>query len=317
MSLPGGSNSWTGPDGGAQRYYDPLTGQPVPRDGSPAAEQPPYGHSRHGASSAAPQAASNRYGTPSWPLPRGESAAPPERSRGPTIAVVSTAIASVVIIITTLVLVNLDDEGDGNGSVAAGSTSTTADSRRSVPAAIPGWQSVPVRETGVAYDVPSDWTPHPDAVNRLGNSSAETVTLSGYSLYMEGFCDRAPQSFRALIGLTSSTMADNAKAGRKTIDKLGNMLWTTSDGTPPRLKQQEPRQVTLDDGKLTATFVSAEIVPATTETCITESAYIGAMALPYQQGTAILVGMADQEFDGAETPDTMERALRSLRLLPG
>ncbi|MGJ7906091.1 hypothetical protein ACOQFL_06385 [Actinopolyspora sp. H202] len=316
MSLPGGSNSWTGPDGGAQRYYDPLTGQPAPGDGSPAAEQPQYGHSRHGASFAPPQAASNRYGTPSWTPSRGESAAPPVRSRGPTIAVVSTAIASVVIIITTLVLVNLDD-GGGNGAVAASSTSTTSGSRRSVPAAIPGWQSVAVWETGVAYDVPSDWTPHPGAVNRLGNSSTETITLSGYSLYMAGFCDRAPQSFRALIGLTSSKMTDNAKAGRKTIEKLGNMLWSTSDGARPQLKQREPQRVSLDDGKLTATFVSAEIVPATTETCLTESAYIGAMALPYQQGTAILVGMADQEFEGAETPDTMERALRSLRLLPG
>ncbi|SFT66667.1 hypothetical protein SAMN04487904_105226 [Actinopolyspora lacussalsi subsp. righensis] len=316
MSLPGGSNSWTGPDGGAHRYYDPLTGQPVPGDGSHAAEQPPYGHSPHGASFAPPQAASNRYGTPSWAPTQGESAAPPGRSRGPTIAVVSTAIASVVIIITTLVLVKLGDDDGGNGSVAAGSTSATADSRQSVTAAIPGWQSVPVPETGVAYDVPGDWTTHPGAVNRLGNSSTGTITLSGYSLYMEGFCDRAPQSFRALIGLTSSKLTDSTQAGEGTVEKLGNMLWTTSDGVRPQLKQREPRQVTLDGGKLTATFVSAEIVPATTETCITESAYIGVMALPYQQGTAILVGMADQEFEGAETPDTMERALRSLRLLP-
>ncbi|ASU78239.1 hypothetical protein CDG81_07955 [Actinopolyspora erythraea] len=232
---------------------------------------------------------------------------------------VSTAVASVVIIITTLVLVNIGDEpggGDGSGFAAEGSATATG-SRPPVTAEVPGWQSVPVWETGIAYDVPSDWTTYPAATETLvANGANDEVTLSGYSMYMEGFCDQAQQSFRALIGLTSANEPDNAEAGRRLVEKLGTMLWTTSDGVSPRVRLGEPRPATLDGGKLEATFVSAEVVPAATDTCNTESAYIGVMALPHQEGTAMLVGVADQRFDQAVSPSRMERSLRSLRLLP-
>ncbi|WP_144311955.1 hypothetical protein [Actinopolyspora erythraea] len=314
MSLPGGPNNWTGSDGGAPRYYDPLTGQPVAQEGTHTPE-----HSQYGTSFGPPRPAPAQYGAPRWDAAPRDPSSAPGRSRGPTIAVVSTAVASVVIIITTLVLVNIGDEpggGDGSGFAAEGSATATG-SRPPVTAEVPGWQSVPVWETGIAYDVPSDWTTYPAATETLvANGANDEVTLSGYSMYMEGFCDQAQQSFRALIGLTSANEPDNAEAGRRLVEKLGTMLWTTSDGVSPRVRLGEPRPATLDGGKLEATFVSAEVVPAATDTCNTESAYIGVMALPHQEGTAMLVGVADQRFDQAVSPSRMERSLRSLRLLP-
>ncbi|NYH78050.1 hypothetical protein FHR84_001372 [Actinopolyspora biskrensis] len=323
MSLPGGPNNQYGADGGGRQYYDPLSGHPL--DGASGHDYQQYrgGHSLPGANvSGNPEtsgyqsfaASGTEPGTGFGPAPQ----APPKRSYGPTIAVASTAVASIIVIITTLVLVKTGDDRQSSAASTSPSTSaptTSAPTSTSLTPVEPGWQSVPIGDAGVAYDVPPIWETDHEGITGFENDSGERLTMSNYSTYLDGFCSQASSSYRAVVGLTSIKEPNAESAAETVLRRVARLGWSSSDGTGPRTELDSPQQASLDGGALEGTFLSGTITPADPGPCDSPSTYIGAIALPSQQENVVMIGIADQEAVGSVAPEKVNRSLRSLRLI--
>ncbi|WP_245560214.1 hypothetical protein [Actinopolyspora halophila] len=318
MSLPGGPNNQYGADGGGRQYYDPLSGHPL--DGTSGHDYQQY---RGGQSLPGTDVSGNpeTSGYQSFAAPGTESGAgfgpapqaPPKRSYGPTIAVASTAVASIIVIITTLVLVKSD--ADRTNSAAGTSTSPSAPTSTSLTPVKPGWQSVPIGDAGVAYDVPPIWETDHEGITGFENDSGERLTMSNYSTYLDGFCSQASSSYRAVVGLTSIKEPNAEAAAETVLRRVARLGWSSSDGTEPRTELDSPQQTALDGGALEGTFLSGTIAPADPGPCDSPSTYIGAIALPSQQENVVMIGIADQEAVGSVAPEKINRSLRSLRLI--
>lgn len=324
MSLPGGPSNQYGADGGGRQYYDPLSGHPL--DGA-------SGHDHQQYRGGQPLPGTNISGHPeasgyqSFAAPGTEPGggfgpapqAPPKRSRGPTIAVAATAVASIVIILTTLVLVKGDGDRTDSATGASTSPSSPATSNPVTSTDLtpvrPGWQPVPIGDAGVAYDVPPLWETDHEGVTGFENDSGERLTMSDYSTYMEGFCSQASSSYRAVVGVTSIEDPNAESAAEKVLRRVARLGWSSPDGTEPRTELDSPQQASLDGGALEGTFLSGTITPADPGPCASPSTYVGAIALPSQQENVVMVGIADQEAIGSVAPEEINRSLRSLRLI--
>lgn len=319
MSLPGGPNNQYGADGGGRQYYDPLSGQPL--DGASGHDYQQYrgGHSLPGTNlSGNPETS----GYQSFAAPGTEpgtgfgptSQTPPKRSYGPTIAVASTAVASIIVIITTLALVKTGDDRQDSAAGASSSSSAPTTSTSLTPAK-PGWQPVPIGDAGIAYDAPPVWKTDHEGITGFENDSGERLTMSDYSTYLDGFCAQASSSYRAVVGVTSIKEPNAESAAETVLRRVARLGWSSSDGTEPRTELDSPQQASLDGGALEGTFLSGTITPADPGPCDSPSTYIGAVALPSQQESVVMIGIADQEAVGSVAPEKINRSLRSLRLI--
>ncbi|WP_258174870.1 hypothetical protein [Actinopolyspora mortivallis] len=318
MSLPGGSNNWHGTDSSGRHYYDPLSGQPLSHEGGqPQHPVPPRsGTGRSGPYSADP-GTSGRF--PSDPQTSGSAGAGAGRESllrryGPTIAVASTAVASVITIVTTLVLVK---PWDGSTVGGAGAAATSASAAPSTPVSPlePGWQAVAVRDAGIAYDVPPLWETDHEGITGFETESGRRMALTNYSTFLDGFCSQASTSYRAIVGLTSVEKSDSASAAEHVLRRIAELGWTTPEGAPPKTELDDPRPVELDGGAITGSFLSGTVVPESVGPCGAPSTYIGVVTVSTDRGSVALVGIADQETVASVSPEEIDRSLESLRLI--
>ena len=248
-------------------------------------------------------------------------------NRAPLIVALSVATAAIALIVTMVVLISRNS-GEPAAPVAAPSTShrpkhsseppssePAATRPMSVPALTPGWSGLAWTKFGIAYDVPPGWEPSKPGSLTGFEHGGERVSLSAYSDYMRDFCPQQDTSFRAEAGVTSSAEPDTVKAANDTIQQWARLGWSVN-GAPPQVTVNPAAPVDLDSGKLHGQLISATIIPAGPMPCGSPNVYVSLAALRSENGTAMVMGIADQGVPGAVSPSDVNRVVTSMRKLP-
>ncbi|MEV4053759.1 hypothetical protein AB0J55_21420 [Amycolatopsis sp. NPDC049688] len=172
----------------------------------------------------------------------------------------------------------------------------TPSPRASVPAVVPGWQTVAGRDGSYAYDVPPNWQPAP--ATQHGWAGIRLITSA-----FPGKCGGA--------GVTTEPLPDLEAAARKAATDLA----TAAYGGSPRIGPASDAPVPRADGtKAPGRVVVAEVTPAETGECAPRHALVAALAFGGNSGTSgVVVAYADSDRSGREE---LERIVRSYRFVP-
>jgi hypothetical protein len=254
---------------------------------------------------------------------------PPSRGHGPLIVLVSLAVVLVLGGAATVVALNLRSSTSHAAPVPSPTTSaptsestaetTTApdsgdpsEQQTFIAPVVAGWRGISWPAYGIAYDIPPSWQPKPGTLLGVGDDTTPNhVSVSAASLYMENYCRDSRSSYRALVGVTSSTEKNTTTAATGLIDKWASFGFTSPSGVAPQVSKTAPQQVTLRN--LHATLATATITPPAGVRCAAPTEAISVVALPSADGSAMLVALGDQGFSGAVPPADLRRIVTSLR----
>lgn len=198
-------------------------------------------------------------------------------------------------------------------STTTGPTSTTTTpGTTELEPTVAGWQAVASAKADAAYDVPDDWrVESPDYISGFEDDGGELqVAIHGVSTYKPKACPEADGSIRGRTGFATPDGDDPAQAAERAA-----IQWvaaaTGKDAAD--ISPDEPSQVDIAEGDITATVVTAEAA-APQGSCSAPRVQVTAAAFQPPGGQTVLFVMyQDQGVDDALATDTAEKIVRSLR----
>ncbi|SFO85760.1 hypothetical protein SAMN05421810_101205 [Amycolatopsis arida] len=269
------------------------------------------------------------------PFQRGPAGQVPSRDRPPARPTVRRrrpfAPAGFVVfgLVVAGVLVNnaMPDSTVSDSPPPVTSTYTAESPRPSVvvPAVVDGWQPVPGRDGGYAYDVPPSWTPKPSTLHGWEADDANAnpgITLAASAFTGEAHCPADPRRDRGGSGVASVPWSDPALAARNAATSVADHAYSTDGGSPPVLAvgSPQPAEVPFGDATREASVVVVEVTPAAgVSPCLPTTALVAALAVTPAEGDAespVLVAYADQGYPDATGRDDLVRLVTSLRAVP-
>lgn len=262
-----------------------------------------------------------------YPPPGGPPPPPPSGGGGGALAVLLVVLAVVVLVggVGSVLVLSADREPLPTTTArvpTAPETSPTAQ----VPAAstirprIAGWQGVPARNHGIAYDVPKTWevlTPttvvgFEDAEGKplVGMSGAAGVERGECTLVRTGVSGGAAPEPSGSAGLSALP-----RAARSVALRWAGAGYTPDRGRPPTVRLTRPKGVKL--GGIRGYHVAAQVtVNGTRGACDPPRAMVHTVAFPSAQGDPIVfVGFADLGVPGALGDAGIRKAISSIRPL--
>jgi len=186
--------------------------------------------------------------------------------------------------------------------------------RPSAPAAVPGWVAVTDGKATIAYDVPADW--HVSYAGDGGTLSTGDWRLPVTMLasYLDGYCEPAPNSFRAESGAATVPDADATAAATDTARHVADAIFGTN--AAPTVTLNQPTTITAH-GR-TGTLVTARVTVHQPDRCAPPSGLVDVYAVPNpaRHESLVVIAYADQQFTGAISQHDLDTIVTSIRPLP-
>lgn len=174
------------------------------------------------------------------------------------------------------------------------------------------WQSVTSAKDAMAYDVPGSWRPGPETLAGFESSEGEVqAIMHGVAFGGDDWC--GPGSSHTLVGFVTPGSRSDKGTIEATATHWAVSAGQSEDGKTPTGSLGDPRPVELDDGRTTATAVTATTTPVDPE-CAVPTLEVTVVSVPRAAGkTALFVMVADRDVDGADSDATLARVIASIR----
>ena len=162
----------------------------------------------------------------------------------------------------------------------------------------------------LAYDVPPDWDPGPDALAGFESSDGEVSALAhGIATYGDGWCEG---DWHTLVGfVTPGSISDKGTIEATATHWAKAAADDEGDGNPTG-SLGEVRSVKVDRGRTTATAVTATTTPLSQE-CPVPSIEVTVVSVPKASGQALFVVVADRGAEGSNPDAALAKVIASLR----
>ncbi|PRX48443.1 hypothetical protein B0I33_104259 [Prauserella shujinwangii] len=259
---------------------------------------------------------------PAPPAPEPEPGAKPRRWRkAPLWLILAVTVGIGVVNLVRGIGSGLDGQ-DERREVAASPAPATAPAARAepsgtapaVPPEVPGWRPVVARDGGYAYDVPPGWEPRPGTVHGWEASGSEPrIALVTSAFTGRNSCG---DHDRGGSGVTSAGERDPATAALRTAERVARRAYPPDGGMAPGSAGIETGTtgVLLGDRTRRGAFAIADVtVRPGGDPCLPDRAVVGALAVPGDSGSVVLVVYADQGVPGAPGRAEVREILLSFR----
>lgn len=237
------------------------------------------------------------------------SSAPRPRSRAPRLTLI--ALGYVIVIVGSVIAQVKVDAANAKAPAPTTAPATpTPATRPSAAALVPGWQAVVADTGGLAYDVPPRWDVSAPGTGVTMLDGAWRLPVTMLAGYLDGYCQAAPSSSRALAGTATAPEPDATTAAEDTARHVADWAYRSGD---PQVSVGAARTATA--GGLTGELVTARVTVTTPGPCTPPSALVTVFALADKAHHDSLVALAyaDQGFAGAVDQADLGTIVTSLR----
>ncbi|RLK62087.1 hypothetical protein [Actinokineospora cianjurensis] len=226
--------------------------------------------------------------------------------RNQRVAIAGLSLAVVGVVLGAVVLVGAGEDESGAPRVTAVPLTRTRAASPASPSRA-GWQVVDDADTGLRYEVPSEWALAPDSETLESSSGTVLGHLTDFGTYL---CQGAEYG-RAFSG-SGRVDGDPAEVATEVAAAIAADQYSDGSQTA-KVTLSRPTPVVRDGARGTVIRAEAEVMAdAVADRCASTRGVVTVVALATSVGTAVVVLGADTDDRGPAVPLADPDALRGI-----